>query len=78
VLDVMVLDCGWPRQLLHDCAVLAGSKAFGPRSMSQTSRVELQFEQVQSVMADGELFHGVKSLAVTCRAGAIRCAARPQ
>jgi diacylglycerol kinase family enzyme len=77
-LDVMVLDCGRLRQLLHDCAVLLGSEAFGPRAMRQSQRVELRFDAPQTVMADGELFHGATGVEVTCRPSAVRCVAGPQ
>lgn len=75
LLDVMVLDCGRLRQLLHDVAVLARSKAFGPFAMRQSQRVELRFEAAQVVMADGELFHGATGVEVACRPTAVRCVA---
>lgn len=77
-LDVMVLDCGRLRQLLHDGAVLLGSEACGPRAMRQSQRVELWFEEPQTVMADGELFRGATGVEVACRPSAVRCVAGPQ
>lgn len=74
-LDVMLLDCGWLRQLLHNGAVLFGSEACGPRALRQAQRVELRFEAAQTVMADGELFHGATALEVACRPSAVRCVA---
>jgi len=75
-LDVMVLACGWPRQLLHNCAVLAGSSAFVPLAMRRSRSVELQFDTPCTVMADGELFHDSERLMVTCRTAAVECAMR--
>lgn len=74
VLDVMWQDCGWLRQLAHNVAVLAGSTAFGPRAMQQSSRVDLRIETPRTLMADGELLSGITRLSVACRQAAVTCA----
>jgi diacylglycerol kinase (ATP) len=75
LLDVMELDRGWPGQLLHNLSVLAGSPRFGPDSLRQSRSVSVTFQEPRTVMADGELLHGVQRLDVECRAGVVRCVA---
>ena len=77
LLDVMELDAGWLRQLLHNLAVLAGSRRFGPFRLAQATDLKVAFAQPRTVMADGEILEGVLGLRVECRAGAARCVARP-
>jgi diacylglycerol kinase (ATP) len=72
-LDVMEQDFGWPRQLLHNVAVLAGSRRFGPLRLRQSVAEQLQFDEPCVVMADGELLPGVLRLGVTCQPGAATC-----
>jgi diacylglycerol kinase (ATP) len=73
LLDVMELDSGWTGQLLHNLAVLAGSRRFGPLAMRQAAGVGLTFDAPTTLMADGELLPAVVRLDVECRAGAARC-----
>jgi diacylglycerol kinase (ATP) len=73
-LDVMWQDHGWWRQQLHNCAVLVGSTAFGPRAMQQASHLQVWLDAPQSLMADGELLGGVTKLEVACRRAAVQCA----
>lgn len=73
VLDVMEQDCRWPRQLLHNLAVLAGSRAFGPRRMRRVTAERLELGAPRAFMADGELLHDVTRVAVNCRPGAVMC-----
>jgi diacylglycerol kinase family enzyme len=73
LLDVMELDAGWPRQLLHNLAVLAGSRRFGPSALRQAPAVRYAFAEPCTVMADGELLRDVVRLEVQCRASAARC-----
>lgn len=73
-LDVMELDAGWWRQLLHNSAVLAGCRCFGPRRLTQVREVNVTFDEPCTVMLDGELWPRVAQLAVACRPGAVRCA----
>jgi diacylglycerol kinase (ATP) len=75
LLDVMELEGGWPRQLLHNLSVLAGSRRFGPLATRQVAGVGLAFGEPTTVMADGELLPGVVRVNVECRAGAARCVA---
>jgi len=78
LLDVMLLSCRWSRQLLHNCAVLAGSTAFGPLAMHQSRRAQLQLDAPSTLMADGELLRDVTALSVVCRHAAVTCAVAPQ
>ena len=73
LLDVMEQDHGWPRQLLHNLAVLAGSRAFGPTRLRQAVRERLELREARTLMADGELMHGVTRVAVECRRAATLC-----
>jgi diacylglycerol kinase (ATP) len=75
VLDIMEQDCGWPRQLLHNLAVLAGSRRFGPRRLRQSASERLEFGAPATVMADGELLPGVMRMSVDCRPDGVRCVA---
>jgi diacylglycerol kinase family enzyme len=74
-LDVMELDAGWPRQMLHNLAVLAGSRRFGPAALAQCRGVRLTFDEPCTVMADGEFLTGVHGLEVECRPGVVHCVA---
>jgi diacylglycerol kinase family enzyme len=73
-LDVMELDAGWLRQMLHNLSVLAGSRCFGPAILTQVRGVSVTFDEPCTVMADGELLPDVRRLDVECRPGAVRCA----
>ena len=75
LLDVMELDAAWPRQLLHNLAVLAGSRRFGPRALRQAPAVRFDFREPCTLMADGELLQAVARVDVDCRAAAVRCLA---
>jgi diacylglycerol kinase (ATP) len=77
-LDVMEQGYGWPRQLLHNLAVLAGSRVLGPLRLRQTSAEQLELDQPRTLMADGELLHDVTRVRVTCRPGAVSCVVAPQ
>ena len=73
LLDVMELTSGWPRQLLHNLSVLAGSRRFGPLATRQAASVGLAFDEPRTIMADGELRPSVVRLQVKCCAAAARC-----
>jgi diacylglycerol kinase (ATP) len=73
LLDVMEQDYGWPRQLLHNLAVLAGSRAFGPLALRQAAAEQLELDRPRTLMADGELVHGVTRVSVRCRPAAVSC-----
>jgi diacylglycerol kinase (ATP) len=73
LLDIMEQDYNWPRQLLHNLAVLAGSRAFGPLALRQAAVEQLEMTEPRTLMADGELLHEVTQLRVTCRPGAVSC-----
>lgn len=74
-LDVMALACGWPRQLLHNAAVLAGSRRCGPASMRQAAAERVELSEPRVLMADGELLPRITALAATCLPGAVNCIA---
>ncbi|MCC7199908.1 MAG: hypothetical protein IT483_10385 [Gammaproteobacteria bacterium] len=78
LLDIMEQGYGWPRQLMHNLAVLAGSRALGPLRLRQASDEHLALDQPCTLMADGELLPGVTRLRVTCRQGAVSCMVGPQ
>jgi diacylglycerol kinase (ATP) len=73
VLDVMELGHRWPRQMLHNLSVLAGSRAFGPMRMRQERLERLELTDARTLMADGELLHGVSRVDVECRPAAMLC-----
>jgi diacylglycerol kinase (ATP) len=73
ILDVMEQGHRWPRQLLHNLAVLAGSEAFGPMRLRQSRSERLDLGQAHTLMADGEMLESVSRVAVECRPGAVRC-----
>ena len=77
VLDVMEQRYGWPRQLLHNCAVLARSRAFGPARLRQAAADEFELQAARTLMADGELLQDVTRVAVRCRPRAVTCVAGP-
>lgn len=77
-LDVLEADFGWPRQLLHNAAVLAGSGRFGPASLWQSQSVVLRCEAPVRLMLDGELEHGVVRVRARCEPAAVRCRVTPR
>ena len=72
-LDVMELGHPWPRQLLHNLAVLAGSRRFGPRALRQAADESVELDVPATLMIDGELLHDVRHVTVRCLPGAVRC-----
>ena len=72
-LDVMELAHDWPRQLLHNASVLAGSRRWGPAAMRQAAVEHVELPQPLTLMADGELLHRVCAVTATCLPGAVRC-----
>lgn len=77
-LDVMESDFGWPRQLLHNLAVLARSDRFGPSAVWQAPSLELRCELPGRLMVDGEFAHGVARVRVHCEPAGVRCRAAPR
>jgi diacylglycerol kinase family enzyme len=73
LLDLLLLDAGWARQLAHNLAVVCGSAAFGARVMQQATTVAVTSQTPLVVMVDGELLHDVVHLAVTCVPRGVRC-----
>ena len=77
LLDIMEQDYGWSRQLLHNLAVLSGSRAYGPRRLRQAASESVDFQEPLTLMADGELLHGVTRLSITCKPAAVSCVVGP-
>ena len=77
LLDIMEQGHGWPRQLLHNLAVLSGSRACGPLRLRQAAAEQVELDRPQTLMADGELLHDVIRLSVTCRPAAVTCVVGP-
>jgi diacylglycerol kinase (ATP) len=72
-LDVLESDFAWPRQLLHNLAVLAGSSRFGPAALWQAPSVVVACEAPARLMIDGELEHGVVGVRACCEPAGVRC-----
>ncbi len=75
LLDVMEQDHAWPRQLLHNLSVLAGSKSFGPLRMQQADCATIDLGEPGTFMLDGELLRDVRRVEVRCLRAAARCIA---
>lgn len=73
LLDVMEQRHGWSRQLLHNAAVLAGSRRFGPSKMRQVTGERVRLAAPDTFMADGELLRDIASARVMCRPAAVTC-----
>jgi diacylglycerol kinase (ATP) len=73
MLDVMEQGYHWPRQLLHNLAVLTESRRFGPLALRRLAAGEIAFNRPATVMVDGELFDDVVRLSFACRPAAVRC-----
>jgi hypothetical protein len=74
-LDVMENAACWPRQMLHNAAVLAGSCAFGAARVRQGPRVTVGLEVPGRLMVDGEILEGVTRFTATCCRSAVACIA---
>ena len=72
-IDVMEQRHGWPRQLLHNAAVLAGSRRFGPSCMRQVAHEYVRLALPETFMADGELLHDIVRAKAACRPAAVAC-----
>ena len=72
-LEVMENAARWPRQMLHNAAVLAGSRAFGPARMRQSTRATVTLERAGRLMVDGEILEGVTRVTVICHCSAVAC-----
>lgn len=74
-LEVMENAACWPRQMLHNAAVLVGSDAFGAARMRQSSRATVRLEAPGRLMVDGEILEGVTRFTATCCRSAVACIA---
>ena len=74
-LEVMENAARWPRQMLHNAAVLAGSRAFGPARMRQSPRATVDLDTPGRLMVDGEILDGVTRFTATCCRSAVACIA---
>lgn len=77
-LDVLEADFGWPRQQLHNLAVLAGSARFGPPALWAAPSVTVACEAPGRLMVDGELEQGVVRLHARCERAGVRCLVTPR
>lgn len=77
-LDVLESDFGWPRQLLHNLAVLAGSSRCGPAALWQAPSVVLECGTPAPLMIDGELEPGVVRVRARCEPAGVRCHVAPR
>jgi len=73
LLDVMEQSHSWPRQLLHNAAIVLGSRAFAAARLTQTCTVSLALETPERVMVDGEMMPGARHIAVHCAPRALAC-----
>lgn len=71
-LDIMVLACGWTRQVLHNAAVLCGTTMFGPALLEQAARAVIVLGAPGIVIVDGELIHDIRRIEVECVSAALR------
>jgi hypothetical protein len=71
-LDVLEADYGWPRQMLHNAAILAGSERWGPSALWQSRVVTAECAPPSRLMADGELFEAVRRVTASCEPAAVR------
>ncbi len=74
-LEVMENAARWPRQMLHNAAVLAGSRAFGPARLRQSPRATIELDAPGALMIDGEILDAVSRLTASCRPAAVACIA---
>jgi diacylglycerol kinase (ATP) len=72
-LDIMENACAWPRQMLHNAAVLAGSSAFGAARVRQAPDAQVDFDATGTLMVDGEILEGVTGFTATCERAAVTC-----
>jgi diacylglycerol kinase family enzyme len=74
-LEVMENAACWPRQMLHNAAVLAGRRAFGAARMRQSPRATVRLEAPGRLMVDGEILEGVTRFTATCCRSGVACIA---
>jgi diacylglycerol kinase (ATP) len=72
-LDVMEFGHCWARQMLHNVAVLTGSRVFGPARMRRVSTERIELDEARTLMADGELLPQVLGVDAACLPGAATC-----
>lgn len=72
VLDVLELDVGWPRQMLHNAAVLSRSYFYRPGRELQTPDLRVRLHVPGRMMIDGELLEAVSAFEVRCEPAAAR------
>jgi diacylglycerol kinase (ATP) len=73
-LDVLEASYGWGRQMLHNAAILAGSRRFGPAALWQAPAVAIENALPARLMVDGELLEEVARVTLECLPGAVRWA----
>lgn len=73
-LDILEASYGWGRQMLHNAAILAGSRRFGPAALWQARAVAIENALPARLMVDGELLEEVARVTLECLPGAVRWA----
>ena len=70
-LDVLEASYGWGRQMLHNAAILARSRRFGPAALWQARVVAIDNGRPARLMVDGELLEEVSRVRLECLPGAL-------
>ena len=71
-LDVLEASYGWGRQMLHNAAILAGSRRFGPGALWQARALAIENTLPAPLMVDGELLEAVARVRLECLPAALR------
>lgn len=71
-LDVLEAAYSWGRQMLHNAAILAGSRRFGPAALWQAPVVAIESALPARLMVDGEVLEEVSRVTLECLPGVLR------
>jgi len=72
LLNVLELDVGWPRQMLHNASVLSRGYFYNPGRELQCPELRIRLPRAACLMVDGELISDVTGLEVRCERAAAR------
>lgn len=70
LIDVLELDVGWARQMLHNLAILSRSYFYNADRELQAAQMRFRLLEAGSLMIDGELLDGVAEFSVRCEPAA--------
>jgi diacylglycerol kinase family enzyme len=70
LIDVLELDAGWVRQMLHNISVLSQSYFYTPGREFRAPALAFRLAEPGLLMMDGELLEGVAEFGVRCLPGA--------